>query len=76
MLFITSVFISVYLPVQYKLGYEKTKFAFVVIMASPIILLLLMKMKNVHFNFLVNEVLQQHRFGINLQTPHAARHNK
>lgn len=53
MLFITSVFIGVYLPVQYKLGYEKTKLAFVVvIMASPIILPLLMKMENVNLDFL------------------------
>ena len=36
MLFVTSLFIGVYLPLQYKIGYEKTKFAFVVvIMASP-----------------------------------------
>ena len=49
MLFIISVFIGVYLPVQYKLGYEKTKFAFVVvIMASPY----LMKMENVNLDFL------------------------
>lgn len=53
MLFITSVFIGVYLPVQYKLGYEKTKLAFVVvIMASPLILPLLMKMENVNLDFL------------------------
>lgn len=37
MFFIISVFIGIYLPIQYKLGYEKTKFAFVVvIMASPL----------------------------------------
>lgn len=53
MLLVTSVFIGVYLPVQYKLGYEKTKFAFVaVIMASPCILPQLMKMDNVNLNFL------------------------
>lgn len=53
MLFIISVFIGVYLPVQYKLGYEKTKFAFVVvIMASPFILPYLMKMENVNLDFL------------------------
>lgn len=53
MLLITSVFIGIYLPVQYKLGYEKTKFAFfIVIMASPFILPLLMKMENVNLNFL------------------------
>ena len=53
MFFITSVFIGIYLPVQYKLGYEKTKFAFViVIMASPFILPQLMKMENVNLDFL------------------------
>ncbi len=53
MLFITCIFIGVYLPVQYKLGYEKTKFAFaVVIMASPFILPQLMKMENVNLDFL------------------------
>lgn len=53
MFFITSVFIGIYLPVQYKLGYEKTKFAFfVVIMAFPFILPHLMKMENVNLDFL------------------------
>ncbi len=53
MLFVTSLFIGVYLPLQYKIGYEKTKFAFVVvIMASPFILPQLMKMENVNLNFL------------------------
>ena len=53
MFLVTSVFIGVYLPVQYKLDYEKTKFAFlVVIMASPFILPQLMKMENVNLNFL------------------------
>lgn len=45
MLLVVSVFISIYLPVQYKLGYEKTKFVFaVVIMASPFIFPQLLKM--------------------------------
>ncbi len=53
MFFVTSVFIGVYLPVQYKFGYEKTKLAFfVVIMASPFILPLLMTMENVNPDFL------------------------
>ena len=53
MFLVTSVFIGVYLPVQYKLGYEKTKFAFVVvIMASPIILPLLMRMDGLNLGFL------------------------
>ena len=50
---VTALFIGVYLPVQYKLGYEKTKFAFVVvIMASPIILPLLMRMDGLNLGFL------------------------
>ena len=53
MFFIVSAFIGVYLPVQYKLGYEKTKFTFVVvIMASPFILPQIMKMENINLNFL------------------------
>lgn len=53
MFLVTALFIGVYLPVQYKLGYEKTKFAFVVvIMASPIILPVLMRMENLNLDFL------------------------
>ena len=56
MFLVTSVFLGVYLPVQYRLGYEKTKFVFVVvIMASPFILPQLMIMENVnldHFSLL------------------------
>lgn len=53
MLFVTTVFIGVYLPVQYKFGYEKTKFAFVVvIMASPFILPYLIKTQSINVNFL------------------------
>ena len=53
MFLVTSVFIGVYLPVQYRLGYEKTKFVFVVvIMASPFILPQLMIMENVNLDFL------------------------
>ncbi|MCH5344419.1 MAG: ABC-2 transporter permease [Acetatifactor sp.] len=53
MFLVTSVLISVYLPIQYKLGYEKTRFAFVVVyMASPVILPLLMKMEILSLNFL------------------------
>jgi len=53
MFFVTAVFIGLYLPVQYKLGYEKTKFAFIVIiMASPFILPYLMKTENININFL------------------------
>lgn len=53
MFLVTSVFIGIYLPVQYKLGYEKTKFAFaVIIMASPFILPQLLKMENLNLNFL------------------------
>lgn len=47
MFLVLAVFLGIYLPVQYKLGYEKTKFAFVVIiMASPFILPQLLKMEN------------------------------
>lgn len=53
MFFVTSVFVGIYLPVQYKLGYEKTKFAFVVvIMASPFILPRLLKMESLNLDFL------------------------
>ena len=39
MLLLVSIFIGIYLPVQFKLGYEKTKFVFVIIiMASPFLL--------------------------------------
>ncbi|MCH5271314.1 MAG: ABC-2 transporter permease [Lachnospiraceae bacterium] len=49
----TSVFISVYLPVQYKLGYDRAKFAFIaVFMASPITLSLLLKTETLNLNFL------------------------
>lgn len=45
--------VRIYLPIQYKLGYEKTKFAFtVVIIASPFLLPQLMKMENFNLNFL------------------------
>lgn len=37
--FFISIFIGIYLPVQFKLGYEKTKFIFIlVIMSSPFLL--------------------------------------
>lgn len=53
MFLIVSVFIGIYLPIQYKFGYEKTKFAFgVIIMASPFILPLLMRAGNLNLNFL------------------------
>ena len=53
MFLVISVLISIYLPIQYKLGYEKTKFAFtVVIIASPFLLPQLMKMENFNLNFL------------------------
>ena len=53
MLLLTSIFIGIYLPVQYKLGYEKTKFVFiVVIMVSPILLAQLIKMGSLNLDFL------------------------
>ena len=55
MFFVTSVFIGIYLPIQYKLGYEKTKFAFaVIIVASPFILPMLMRMDTVNLDFLAS----------------------
>lgn len=52
MLFVISVFIGIYLPVQYKFGYEKTKFAFaVIIMASPFILPQLLRMNKLDLVF-------------------------
>ena len=51
MFLVVSVFIGIYLPVQYKLGYEKTKFVFVVvIMASPFIFPQLLKMENINLD--------------------------
>jgi ABC-2 type transport system permease protein len=53
MFLVTSVFVGLYLPVQYKLGYEKTRFIFmVVIIASPIILPLLRRMESLNMDFL------------------------
>lgn len=44
MFLITALAVGLYLPAQYKLGYEKTKFAFmVVIMASPVLTAALLK---------------------------------
>ena len=52
MFLVVSVFIGIYLPVQYKLGYEKTKFAFVVvIMVPPFIFPQLLKMKSLNLDF-------------------------
>lgn len=53
MFLVVSVFIGIYLPVQYKFGYEKTKFAFaVIIVASPFILPLIMRAESLNLNFL------------------------
>jgi ABC-2 type transport system permease protein len=53
MFLVTSVFVGLYLPVHYKLGYEKTRFIFmVVIIVSPIILSLLMRMESLNMDFL------------------------
>lgn len=55
MFLVTSAFIGIYLPVQYKLGYEKTKFAFAaIIVASPIILPMLLKMENINLSVFAN----------------------
>lgn len=54
MFLVTAAFVGIYLPVQYKLGYEKTKFIFVVvIMASPVLTAALLKMENMNFNALL-----------------------
>lgn len=53
MFFATATFLSIYLPIQYKLGYEKTKFAFFLIaLASPILLPVLLRIANQHANLL------------------------
>lgn len=52
MFLIVSVFIGIYLPIQYKFD-MKTKFAFgVIIMASPFILPLFMRAGSLNLNFL------------------------
>lgn len=51
MFLVVAVFIGLYLPIQYKLGYEKTKFAFAfIIMASPLICPQLLKMETSGFS--------------------------
>lgn len=54
MFFVIALFFGIYFPVQYKLGYEKTRFVFVlVIMASPFVFPQLLKMDNgLKFDFL------------------------
>lgn len=54
MFLFVSIFFGVYFPIQYKLGYEKTKFAFlIVIMTSPFVFPQLLKMNNkMNLNFL------------------------
>ena len=48
-----SAFIGIYLPIQYKLGFDKTKYIFaVIIIFSPIYLPVLMRMKNPGLGFL------------------------
>ena len=54
MFLITTIVVGFYLPTQYKLGYEKTKFAFVVIiMASPVLTAALLKMDGINFDVLL-----------------------
>lgn len=54
MFLITAIVVGLYLPTQYKLGYEKTKFAFVVIiMASPVLTAALLKMDGMNFDALL-----------------------
>lgn len=53
MFFMTAAFISVYLPIQYKLGFDKTKYIFaVVIIASPMYLPVLMRTVGPNMGFL------------------------
>lgn len=50
MFFAISVFIGIYLPVQYKLGFDKAKYIFaVIIITSPMFLPLLMRTVGPHF---------------------------
>lgn len=52
-----SLLISIYLPIQFKVGYEKTKFFFVVIiMASPFILPQLSKINSNSYLAIVNSI--------------------
>lgn len=54
MFLVTAIVIGFYLPLQYKLGYEKTKFAFaVIIIASPVIVAALLKMEHINFDALL-----------------------
>lgn len=51
--FVISIFIGIYLPIQYKLGYEKTRFVFaVIIVTSPYLLPQLLKMESLNSDFL------------------------
>lgn len=51
---LVSLCLSIYLPIQYKVGYEKTKLFFtVLIMATPVGIAQLMK-KGIHLDFLSN----------------------
>lgn len=53
MFFAISVFISIYLPIQYKIGFDKTKYAFaVIIIVSPMYLPVLMRMISPNLGFL------------------------
>lgn len=53
MFFVIAVFISIYLPIQYKLGYEKTRFVCSAVMvASPFLLPYFMKMGSLNLDFL------------------------
>lgn len=53
MFLVISVYTGVYLPIQYKLGYEKARYAFAVIYgSSPLILLQLLRMEIFNLNFL------------------------
>lgn len=52
-----SLIISIYLPIQFKLGYEKTKFFFIIIiMASPFLLPQLSKINGASYLVFINSI--------------------
>ena len=51
MFLVTSVFIGIYWPVLYKLGYEKTRFFVVIYVVSPYILPRLLRMDSLNLAF-------------------------
>lgn len=53
MFLVTAIIVGLYLPIQVKFGYEKTKFVYVVvIMASPVLTAALLKTDGMAFDAL------------------------